>query len=456
MEVGLVTANKVKLKVLERESTRLQSSNFSIGLRIYEVGELLPIPDANAIADFRTILVFADDEPQLNFGHRCRYLLFEFEVGTFRSERDSRYPPATVDQTNQSEFQVFHESFRFAPLIRFPVPPPRIVRPLSRGRRYALMFSGRSNYRHVNNLEFLYRTLIDVYRYSPDDIIVLNYDGGITWDAEVGLPKQSNFWPGDQTSYRMNINGPAKHANLEVAFDLLRRRLRAVDSLLILIGGHGSNGIQPSFSCYYGSRPFEGIDDATFARWLRRLPNISCLNAVMLQCRGGWFGRTVIAAGRARSVSFAASCQRLDSSGGDGVFERFGFHWISAMRGADPYGSPVTCADINSDGNVTAAEAYQYARLECIRELTQGDAIFLPPDGGDHCSLGQSLFPFARLRSADDGKLVDSLPTDNRILNELLLTHRQEIDRLRSEFVIAEMANERRFVEQLRSALGLN
>ena len=40
-----------------------------------------------------------------------------------------------------------------------------------------ILYSGMSNMRHLNDLEFCYRMLIDRYAFDPKNIYVLNYDG---------------------------------------------------------------------------------------------------------------------------------------------------------------------------------------------------------------------------------------------------------------------------------------
>ena len=64
--------------------------------------------------------------------------------------------------------------------------------------------------RHVNDLEFLYRTLVHLYRVPAANITVLNYDGTLDYnDASwQQVPPPVGNWPGDNTPYQMKINGP--------------------------------------------------------------------------------------------------------------------------------------------------------------------------------------------------------------------------------------------------------
>ena len=65
-----------------------------------------------------------------------------------------------------------------------------------KGNRYAILFSGASNNRHTNDLEFLYRQLVDRFFFAEDNITVLNYDGTVNYS---GWPKPVSSWPGDSS-----------------------------------------------------------------------------------------------------------------------------------------------------------------------------------------------------------------------------------------------------------------
>ena len=56
------------------------------------------------------------------------------------------------------------------------------------GQRFAILFSGMSNVRHVNNLEFMYRMLVDDYAFDEANICVLNYDGSLNYRTGPRLP----------------------------------------------------------------------------------------------------------------------------------------------------------------------------------------------------------------------------------------------------------------------------
>lgn len=109
--------------------------------------------------DRDTVVVFADDEPMANWGHECRYMLYDARTGARYREVSARFPPFLVDPPPQ--FRAFHAPVvleRPAPAMH-PLPRlPRFPLRVRDGRRYAVLYSGASNDRHVNDLEFLWRT----------------------------------------------------------------------------------------------------------------------------------------------------------------------------------------------------------------------------------------------------------------------------------------------------------
>jgi hypothetical protein len=96
-------------------------------------------------------------------GHRCRYLLHDPRTGNLIREISAQLPP-TLDFGEM--FKAFHlpTTFQVRSPINYPIValPPGIYRPATEW--YAILFSGASMNRHMNDLEFLYRTLVHFYR----------------------------------------------------------------------------------------------------------------------------------------------------------------------------------------------------------------------------------------------------------------------------------------------------
>ena len=160
----------------------------------------------------RCLLVFADDDPLANFGHPCRYRFYDEKTHAFLYEVAARFPPYL--RAVPSTFRVFHEAVRAVrtrlrtPLEIIPVPTPIPTPtpapvPIAR-ERYAILFSGSSERRHLNDLEYCYRMLTTRYQFKAANICVLNFDntrslreGGVAnnWPAETSAsdPTRSRF-----------------------------------------------------------------------------------------------------------------------------------------------------------------------------------------------------------------------------------------------------------------------
>jgi hypothetical protein len=139
------------------------TTNLHLDTRVYEKGEQLGPEFHDIKADRASILVFADDAPLANFGHDCRYLLHDPDDGALFAEIPARFPP--FGNKPPDTLTTFHEPvqlspnpeiFRVWPILRCPILIPK-------GNRYAILYSGMSNMRHLNDLEFCYRMLVDRY-----------------------------------------------------------------------------------------------------------------------------------------------------------------------------------------------------------------------------------------------------------------------------------------------------
>lgn len=353
--------DRVLAKVREHAYSTLtaenrQTTNLHIDEQIRSKGEKLG-PDLQKIeVDKPSILVFADDQPLANFGHACRYLLYDAETAAFRREIPARFPPFRLKPP--LTLKPFHEPVKFVPSDYFHLPP--IVRcPMIRpdGARYAILYSGMSNMRHLNDLEFAYRTLIDVYGFHKDHIYVLNYDG--TRNTQDGA---ATVWPGDGTAYRIQVTGQGTRACFQDAFNDLKKKLKPHDSLFIHTNNHGDNNGVQSYLCEF---PNWGTYLASeFCADLGVLPKYRSLMVMMEQCNAGGFNLPVIAASTADNTSVASAAIASQSSyaSPDGHWDSFARDWIAAQSGHDPYGAALAFnPDTNLDGAIEATEAFNYA-----------------------------------------------------------------------------------------------
>ena len=382
----IVTA--VKETLLKREAQRANKTNYFVQDEVLRRGRRLPIPRQAVRLGRPTIMAFADDAPLSNWAHPCRYLLHDASTGDLYREIPAQFPPYAGERDTPKTFRAFHRPVSVTKLDLYRRRrPDSVLRPRFGGSRYAVLFSGMSNNRHTNDLEFLYRTLRDNYQVPEANIYVLNHDGSLNYD---GSPKPVQHWPGDNTAYRMPVHGQGSRTELLAALDDLKGRLGPDDSLLIHTNNHGGhNGTESDLCCYpnWGSL---GVED--FTDKLAELPKFRCLVVMMEQCHSGGFNSAVISKSTAGSTSIASACLEANNSIGGSHFDPFARDWIAAMNGTDPYGNALAHnPDANNSGRVSAREAFDYA--DSVHD-PYDTPVFNEANGGGGCWLGQNLIRF--------------------------------------------------------------
>jgi hypothetical protein len=307
-----------------------------------------------------TAVVFVDDEPLANWSHDCRYLLHDPDNGKLYQEVKAGFPPFLVDPP--STFKGFHTPVVLHnPLRRIWTPAPEKVKIrfpwlAPKGQRYAVLFSGASNNRHTNDLEFLYRQLVDQFYFDEDNITVLNYDGTVNYS---GGPRPVAHWPGDGTPYRMPVHGKGTKEALEEAINSLKKKLKKDDLLIVHTNNHGGHNGKESYLCTYSGEIYTASE---FAGKLHELPVFSELIVMMEQCHSGGFNDAIIEQSTANRTTFSAACTEGKNSIGEADFDPFARDWIAAFAGADPYGAAlVSDPDYDNSGKISAREAFAYA-----------------------------------------------------------------------------------------------
>jgi hypothetical protein len=364
-----------------------QTTNLHIDSRIYQKGERLGPEFQNIVVAKPSVLVFADDHPLANFGHDCRYLLYDAASGNPIDEIPARFPPYL--QKPPATLKIFHEPvriepnlnlFRVWPILRCPIFVPD-------GNRYAILYSGMSNMRHLNDLEFCYRMLIDRYAFDPKQIYVLNYDG--TMNTQDGAP---GLWPGDNTAYRIKVTAKGDKASFEAAFNDLKTKLKPADLLFIHTNNHGDNYSdgKGSFLCAY---PSWGTYYATdFCNDLKALPKYRSLLVMMEQCNSGGFNAPVVAASTAGATSIASAADASHSSWAspDGNWDSFARDWIAAEIGHGPNGGALVFnPDTDMDGAIEAEEAFGYASNSSVKNPSDSPVYDENSEAGGDITLNQ-------------------------------------------------------------------
>jgi Peptidase C13 family len=366
-----------------RQLERKGESNLHILREVLRSGQTIDGRDKQIRVERDTVMVFADDAPTFNWAHPCRYLLYDAKEAVPYLEVPASFPPYLIDPPDT--FEAFHEPVVHArPERVWTVPwfPKYPVWP--EGQWYAVLFSGASNNRHTNDLEFLYRILRNDYGVPADRIYVLNYDGTINY---TGPPHPVNNWPGDNTPYQMTVNGAGTKSELEGVLDELKTRLGPEDRLLIHTNNHGGH-YGESYLCTHSGPDYTASD---FGAKLAELPKFSCLMAMMEQCHSGGFNAPVVANSTATCTSIASACVEANNSNGGAEFDPFAKDWISAMHHAKPDGgSLVTDPDTSGDGAISAQEAFDYA--DSVHDPFDTPIYNESDTAGGECTLGWSRF----------------------------------------------------------------
>ena len=364
--------NKIRSHAVRHITERQQTkTNLSLDSRIYKAGERIGPSIQKIHAEGPTVIVFADDDPLANFGHNCRYLFYNSNNGEFLKEVAARFPPNLTQSAKR--LTAFFEPITFNRRVpRWPWPPVgyRCPRLIPAGTRYAILYAGLTAGRHLNDMEFAYRTLINVYGYNAANIYVLSWDGTLSvYDITLGN------WPGNNTAYTIKVNGKGTRSAFQAVLSELAGKLLAEDTLFIHTNNHGDNANDGngSFMAQFlhggDSAPNEDGDwtayyASDFAADLAALPTFKSLVVMMEQCNSGGFNTPILNASTAQATSVSAAATSAVSSSGssDGNWDVFAYEWIAAINGAYPNGSALASnPDTNHDGVVDTTEAYNYA-----------------------------------------------------------------------------------------------
>jgi len=395
MQLSKQIKNKIKQDALSNLKSRNLVGEINLYLHIEEFSadRKLKAGHKEVSIPRRTALVFADMAAGYNWGHPCQYMLYDANTGESYDSVEAQFPPLNFF-TNPENFEAFHMPVKPIDVLRdgkFRIAPiPAITRVLknAHGNRYAILFSGMSENRHVNDLEFIYRTLMDIYGFNPANIYVLNHNGTIDYFSG---PHPVGNWPGDNTPYRIIVNGQGTKAVLENVFDILATRLKGDDFLFVHTNNHGygppydtqsSLCCFPNFNLYYASE---------FASKLCSLPSFAALMVMMEQCHSGGFLNPIIINSPAKWTHFAAACREDKSSFGGAYFDPFALDWIAGITGHYPDSSGLLQeVDTSHDGRISAAEAFTYADAVKLPNKDTPVSADRPGGYGAYIFLGSS------------------------------------------------------------------
>ena len=370
-----------------------------------------------------TALVFVDLAPTRNWAHPCEYHLYDANTAELYRTVEASLPPAPLMRNPNATVAlrapvkpIDTARLRAARRTRAPV----ILNAMSSapGARYAILFSGISQNRHYNDLEFLYRTLIDDYGFAAANIRVCNHDGSqryflngpygpITTTHTIGA---NDHLPGTTTAYRMPVHHAGTRAGFQAALNDVAGVIRPEDFLFIHTNNHGGgvgDGYTDFAICEYDANinwnPYYVND---FITDLNTLPAFEVLMVMMEQCRSGGFITPIINNHPATWVHVATAVVASDYSDGGADFDPFAEDWIAGMHGQYTNGAALSqTVDANGDGRLSAIEAFNYAD-GCVTGGDTPTASDTPGGYGQYIFLG--------------------LPAHDLYLRDNLLDHGQE------------------------------
>jgi hypothetical protein len=388
---GDVLKNITKMNIKKEYNLHLKDDELEKGVKLKAGMREVDLPR-------KTAVVLVDKNPIMNWGHPCEHLLFDSETGELYNRIEADFPPDDFI-TNPENFEGFLTPVKRdnilagKKLVIAPVPAITNALVNARGERYAILFSGLSDNRHVNDMEFLYRTLIDIYGFSAANITVLNHNGTLTYNGD---PKPVTTWPGDDTAYRMPVDDTGTGGALEDALDDLAARLEKDDFLFIHTNNHGYGPPDPLYPvsglCCYGVPNWVQYSSTDFGNKLAELPEFAVLMVMMEQCHSGGFRDAIINNSTAKWTHFSAACRADRNSNGGADFDPFALDWIAAVTGQYADGTALSqVVDINGDGRISATEAHTYANAVVVPHWGYSDTPVTaesPASAGDYIFLG--------------------------------------------------------------------
>jgi len=252
------------------------------------------------------------------------------------------------------------------------------------GHKYAVIIAGGGdrlhNYaRYWNDIMFMYSALQVKYGYTDAEIYVLYANGAPPTAANCPDPGNASW-----AQYTNRIDFAATSANLSSVFNTLSSSMGSNDFLFVFTTDHGNNQTAGHASLVLWG---EMIQDNVFAgsNYLGKITSYYREVIVMEQCYSGGFiddltnvKRVIMTACTATQLSWPCDTE--------GQYDEFAYHWISAVNGATPSGTQVN-ADANSDGIVTAREAYNYAQSHDSQTARETPQYNDPGNIGDRTLL---------------------------------------------------------------------
>lgn len=309
-----------------------------------------------SLASFKSYVFFVDKQPLKNWSHLCSFLLVNKATGKI-SETEWKLPPNDLkdweiltpiaDQPVVKSLNLKSSSSMTAT----PICNPENC--------YAVIISGGYNsannwQRYWNDCSAIYSSLVNVYHYLDDHIVVIMSDGtdpGTDRRISGGYDSSPLDLDGDGDD---DIGFSATAANIRNVFNTLSTTLGSNDHLFIFVTDHGAQESGNDALMYLWGETFR---DDEFATEMNKV-TAKDISIVLEQCYSGGFVDDL--AGQNRVIMTACASNETSCGMGYYTYDEFVFDWIAAVTDEDPNGNAVN-ADYNNDGFISMQEAFYYA-----------------------------------------------------------------------------------------------
>jgi hypothetical protein len=353
INVAIKQAALADLKGQEAATTKLEISH-----EIFPQGHVFNLVDSRLTVRQNAALVFLDHSPGANWGHPCTYRFFDPATGGHLWDEPALFPPNLAGDLKMESFHapLFesptapHLIFPTIPHFPIPFPLPHVVAE----QRYAILWTSQiSNRRHVEDLEFFWRTLVHVYNFDPANIFVLCFNGTL---GATDVSGPIGNWAGNNTPYQMKVNSSATVANLQAVLNTLAGKLKTGDLLLVHTNNHGA----PSGLCVDSSSV---VTPAQFGTMIAGLPHYHTLIVTMEQCFSGAFQDPTLQKSTAANTVFASAVPATSESAGAAHFDPWALCLTEALNGATPAGGALpTPPPASTGGKVSIKGACDWAK----------------------------------------------------------------------------------------------
>jgi hypothetical protein len=304
-------------------------------------------------------IVYIDLYPRANLFHPVQYIFVSENKEEFITI-DAMSPPRNFEdyimvETEIGELLLSAQNRRATFQIE---KNPGVMKKTSDSRWAVLMnggYAASSNHvRYWNDLSNLYITLVDVYGYPDENIIVLCSDG---LDPTPDQSNGQNSDPDLDGDGDDDIMYSCVLSNIDIVFADLANNLTGGNELFIFQTDHGNTlgGWDSVFNLWN----MEELTDAHFAELLDALPDCEIICTFEPCFSGGFLDDVVVAPGPIVASS-ACSHDEYSWAMDNLIYDEYAFHWTAAVNGQDAFGESVD-ADFNQDGAISMDEAFIYA-----------------------------------------------------------------------------------------------